>query len=372
MNSRGFIVVNVTGGPCAGKTTLLCFIIAVLMDKGFYPIIVPEAATQLINQGISPATLGPIEFQRRVIVFSLEQEEQAFAQARALTEAGHSVVVLLDRGIIDGVVYVPQHEFEALLGDRGFSYSQVLNTRQDAVLFLHSVAHDRPELYTLANNAARSETVEQAKELNQNLLRAYLGHSHLRIIDNSGSFEDKQRRVLEHLFQFLGIPVPIEIENKYVLDAVPDPFPYPHGVVSIEQVYVQNSDPLVSERIRKRTFNGHTMYFHTIKTEASSFGESARIEKERPISAGEYAEMVKRAKPHSAVIRKKRICFAYENQYFELDVFENVPGGLILLELELTRPGQEVILPPFAENARNVTSDPHYRNAAIAQRIVST
>ena len=55
--------------------------------------------------------------------------------------------------------------------------------------------------------------------------------------------------------------------------------------------------------------------------------------------------------------------------YFELDVFEE-PDGLVLLEAELGDEAESVVLPDFlSPGAVEVTGDPSYSNAAIATRV---
>lgn len=43
-----------TGGPCSGKTTALSIIEQQLSKRGYYVLVVPESATELINSGLRP------------------------------------------------------------------------------------------------------------------------------------------------------------------------------------------------------------------------------------------------------------------------------------------------------------------------------
>ncbi len=78
---------------------------------------------------------------------------------------------------------------------------------------------------------------------------------------------------------------------------------------------------------------GHT-YYHTIKRPHGN----SRIETERIISPREYSGLLSSA---ISVVKKDRLCFLYENQYFELDQFSvaslSFPGNQAVLEIELTR-----------------------------------
>jgi hypothetical protein len=45
--------------------------------------------------------------------------------------------------------------------------------------------------YTTENNAARSETLEEARALDFKILNTWVGHPNIRIIDNSTDFQGK-------------------------------------------------------------------------------------------------------------------------------------------------------------------------------------
>lgn len=64
-------------------------------------------------------------------------------------------------------------------------------------------------------------------------------------------------------------------------------------------------------------------------------------------------------------VRKRRRCFVWAGRRWELDEFLAPRTGW-LLEVELTSADERVELPPFLTVEREVTADPAWRNAAIA------
>lgn len=70
--------------------------------------------------------------------------------------------------------------------------------------------------YTLENNAARSEGLEQARELDVNLQNCYTGHANHIIIKNKPgrSFEHKIRRCLEEVKRVVGLDSDSGLELK--------------------------------------------------------------------------------------------------------------------------------------------------------------
>ena len=79
-----------------------------------------------------------------------------------------------------------------------------MTNRYDAVFHLATAAKGAEEFYTLDNNAARIETVEEAIEVDNRLLAAWKYHPHLRVIGNDSDFDGKIRQLLEEMGDFLG------------------------------------------------------------------------------------------------------------------------------------------------------------------------
>jgi len=353
-----------TGGPCAGKTTCMTQLAARLNERGFLVYIVPEAATLLLGGGISLAGLGPSEvvgFQGRLIRLQMLLEDTFAAQARVMLR---DAVLLCDRGAMDARAYVSEKTWQALLDEEGWTNVGLRDQRYTAVLHLVTAAVGAEEFYTTANNAARAETPAQAAAIDQQLQQAWTGHPHLRIIDNSTDFSHKVRRTTEAACHVLGVPVPTEIERKYLVRGAKEPFPISSTEVLIEQTYLTTQDGSQA-RVRRRSADGASVYTHTIKRPLQA---GQRIEIEHPISSREYLSLLAQADPSRETIHKKRRCFLWANQYFELDTFLGPHEGLSILEIELDDPAQIPTLPSFLDIERDVTEDPLYGNEQLAHK----
>ncbi len=66
------------------------------------------------------------------------------------------------------------------------------------------------------------------------------------------------------------------------------------------------------------------------------------------------------------LIEKTRHEVAHAGRLWQVDEFGGDNAGLVLAEVELDEPGQEVELPPWA--GEEVTADPRYRNSAMVDR----
>ena len=362
-----------TGGPCAGKTTSLCHLEEKLQNNGYRVFSVPEAATRLIHPGIPD--LGEIarnnqelyvEIQRCILLKSLEERRHYQKLAQLFVDQGNKAVIIYDRGIMDGQAYLNHSLFASLLEEENISLPQARDS-YDGIFHLVTAAEGAEEFYTLENNAARKETAEQARILCQETQQAWVGTPHLRIIDNSAGFENKIKRLEQAVYRIIGIPVPLEIEKKYLLAATPPLTNLrPVQTVDIEQMYILTPEGQ-EMRIRKRSQNGSALYYLTNK---KTLRAGVRVETEKKISSLDYLRLSQQRDQSTGIIKKHRHCFIYNAQYFELDTFIEPQNwaGLALLEIELTEENDQVTLPPGIQIVREVTGDKNFSNHSIAKR----
>lgn len=355
-----------TGGPCAGKTTALSKIREHFSTHGFRVYTVPETATVLLTNGLSfkNISLGQLFIAQSNMMRAQIAMEDTFAGIAAST--GEKSIVICDRGTIDPAAFISETMWQAILDENNIT-TQKLYSRYDAIIHLVTAAIGKPQFYTLANNAARSETPEQAAHVDKRLREVWLGHPHLRVIDNTDDFDSKIGRVITSISQVVGIPEPIEIERKFLVKNFDiSKLTVPYSAAEIEQTYLLSSTG-EEGRIRKRGANGSFFYAHSIKRDIG-FGQ--RVEVERVISPQEYVNLLPYADPKRDTIKKTRFCFLYEDQYFELDQYKTPitdTGCSHVLEIELTHIDQEIKIPPFVEILKEVTGDKKFSNYSLAK-----
>ena len=370
---EGIKVIVVTGGPCGGKSTALARLKQMLEDRGWKVIIVPESATKLMMAGVlmTAGELGGVQFQELVLRDTLFQNKVMFGAAKHYRNQGRKVVVLCDRGLMDGKAYIDPSAFNTMIDRLGYSHQELCEASCHAVMHLRTAALGAEKYYTLANNAARKESLEDARVLDEKTLQAWAGHSHPRIISNEGAdFEVKLRHLFAEICAVLGDPIPFEKEDKFLIEAfdqgdLPADLKWHQNYIT--QYYLTYSDPVEERRIRARAddFGGES-YYYTTKRYVSP---GVRIENERMITGGEYDELIKLRDPRMHNIQKRRISFFWRDQFFELDVF-NSPRSYdhALMEAERTDRATQLHLPPFIRVVRNVTGENQYSNWEIARQ----
>lgn len=362
-SERQITKIAITGGPCAGKSTALSWINEEFTKKGYKVLFIPETATELITGGVAPWTCETdIDFQTAVLKLQLAKEEIFEEVAQHLYDA-QKVLIVCDRGTLDGKAYIEKHNFDKILNNLHFTETQ-LKDNYDAVFHLVTAAKGASEFYTLANNSARTETIEEAIANDDKIISAWAGHSHFRVIDNSTDFKKKMQRFVTEISNFLGEPTPYEIERKFLIE-------YPDiakleadkncGKVEIIQTYLKSNDDK-EIRVRQRGNNGSYSYTKTIKQTINGL---KRLETEKRLTQAEYINLLMDADTTKHQIRKTRYCLVYNNQYFEIDIYP-FWNDVAIMEIELNNESQTIEFPPQIKIIKEVTDDIEYKNSNLA------
>jgi CYTH domain-containing protein/predicted ATPase len=353
-----------TGGPCAGKTTALSWINNYFTKRGYKVLTVPETATELISNGISPKTCKS-NFDYQIEHIKLQKyKEQIFLESAQKMNT-EKVLIVCDRGIIDNKAYMKDVDFKRILNE--LHTNEIKESDEyDAVFHLVSAAKGKESIYTLSNNIARSESIEEARILDDKIISAWTGHNHLRIIDNSTDFEEKLERLLKEITSFLGEPEPLEIERKYLIK-------YPNikdletmsncTKVDIIQTYLKSNE--LERRVRARGIDENYSYYLTEKKEISNL---KRIEIERKLTQDEYIKLLMEADNRLHTIHKTRYCISVNSQYFEIDIYPEWKHQAIM-EIELSNENEEIKIPKFINIIKEVTNNEKYKNHEMAKEM---
>jgi CYTH domain-containing protein/predicted ATPase len=356
------IKIALCGGPGGGKTSALPFVKQQLESRGFAVYTVPETATLIGEAGIA---LGEAYSKsgkqlQTIILKMMMQVEDSIMQLATLLDKPS--VILCDRGVMDCRAFTYPPIWDQILNENNWS-NVGLRSRYDAIFYMVTAADGARAFYTNKNNKVRSEDAKHAKEVCEKNRIAWLGHTHLRVFDNSTNFATKLSRLCHSVDRFVDS---IETERRFLVNSAD--IDTPVETMFVEQIYLKSSDDK-TERIRKRGQDGAWAFTRTLK-EKKVNGSGKEIETK--ISELEYEVLKEQADPTRRPIFKKRNYFLWENQYFELDEFVDPFTGTLILEIELDDPGQKVILPPFLKIDREITEDPTYTNRAIAKIATAT
>lgn len=366
-----------SGGPCAGKTTALSLLKSNLMSFGYQVFIVPETATILIENGIRPNYFSIEEFQSNCIKMQIANENlfRDAADRYAKEHKTDKVVIIYDRSLLDNFAYIDKKFVVNTFKENGLSYDEVLK-RYDIILHLQTAAIGT-NAYTTANNEARTETKEEAREAERKTLAANKRHPNLHIITNKGkSFEEKIIEVLKKVYALVGIHTsPSEMERKFLIKK-PTKQQLAKlnctSVTEITQTYLRivsnDSSSICEQRIRKRGTEkiGYSYYFAEKLEDKNS--PIKRVKRERIISSKEYETFRSNTSNELYTLHKTRYCFVYENQFMELDIYP-FDTRRAIVEVELNSLSDPVTLPDFLDVIKEVTDDEYYKNHNLAKQL---
>jgi len=357
-----------TGGPCGGKTTAIARLTSFLRERGFEVIACAEVYTIFASNGMSfdfYTTEGmDVVIQNSVLDVQLSLEDSL---ERVLKARGKPAVLLCDRGPMDGKAYLSEQKWKKILNERGVTEADLRDTRYNAVFHMVTAADGASAFYTLDNNQARTETPEQAVDLDRRTRKCWLGHAHMYVLDNSTDFESKLQRLVNIVSGLVGLPTNLSRRSvKYLLRERPNTASFPRDVefhrFEVEKVYLVVQDDAGSgdySFIRKRTTVGEdgekqgSIYQLT----DVNHRDGEVFETKRLISAREYNASYRSRDLSRHIVRQERISFLYKLQSFTVHIYDTPSPGLCILHAQVENKDNEnpvVDLPNFLDIDRRL------------------
>ena len=354
-----------TGGPAAGKTTLISRILKEFkQEDGWRVITIPETATELISGfGIKPFgdCVTMEQFQYYVIADQLHKEQLALKAAQEVPE--EKILIIYDRAVLDDKAYISDAQFEKTLAHFGKTEQQLI-AGYDAVLHLVTCAKGAEYAYNFGN-AARYESVEDARALDDRTLRAWSTHPNVHIIDNSEDFEDKINRGIAAIYSLVGQSAPEDEKRKFLI-AMPDAAALVKdcGAVAVEmmQNYLVSTKPNTVRRIRQQRSGMDYLYFYT---EKRSGEDGKHWVTERPISQKEYIAYLMESDILMHPVRKTKYRFNFDDRRMEIDIYPFSNDKAILFVYGKDR--SQLRLPEGLELIKEVTGLAEYKNSSLAR-----
>ena len=151
---------------------------------------------------------------------ALEDNFTNIAQMAMENQKG-DMVILIDRGLMDGKAYVTNTQWQAVLDDMGVTTQQIRDNRYDAVIHMVTAADGAEKFYDKTNEA-RYESVDEAKEKDELIRQAYMGHQKWFLIKNKEcvDFKDKIQKTKEAVLETLGKSAGTHFHKKFLLKKI--------------------------------------------------------------------------------------------------------------------------------------------------------
>eukprot|EP00096_Caligus_rogercresseyi_P006970 TRINITY_DN2410_c0_g1_i1.p1 TRINITY_DN2410_c0_g1~~TRINITY_DN2410_c0_g1_i1.p1 ORF type:complete len:446 (+),score=148.10 TRINITY_DN2410_c0_g1_i1:716-2053(+) len=357
-----------TGGPCGGKTTGQARLSTFFENLGWKVFRIPETATVLLSGGIDFSELdeeAAMKFQENLLKTMIQIENSFFDLAK---ETKRNCLIICDRGTMDASAYISHAQWDKILTNNTLDEVELRDNRYNQVVHLASAAKGAEQFYSL-DHPSRSEGLELARERDTRAAEAWVGHPYVDLIDNSSNFDTKIKRLIAIVAFRMGINVSDRLESdakkyKFLVNApLPQRSMFPSfRDFHVTHNYLKTDGRHTQCRLRKRGIKGKWSYTHTVRKVV----DGQVIEVKSPINHRDYLHLSNQLdRKHFSIIKKRR-CFMYNNQYFQLDIYEDPVHercrGLMFLETYTTKSGKELTenLPPFLGIGAEVTGDPAF------------
>ena len=344
----------ITGGPLAGKSTLIEYLEGAYDSKCRF---MKEVATMLLSSGY-PKPGGDVEFSPEW----LDYVNKVIIPTQLSMENGHlhaacenrKRAIVFDRGLLDPCAYIPGGR-DVLQDKYGLDIQGTMD-RYTMVIHLQSLACISTSEYDrlCSTNPSRYDTAEQAIERDAALVEAWKDHPNWHFISAEGGIDS----VLEQAIRLISPILDIEIERKFVLDSIPDHIKSCKSA-RIVQHYIKMTG---QNEIRVRHTEPST-YEIAIKSK----GGLKRMEWEQRIPHGIYEAIAN--DPNNLIVDKRRYYVPYGQFTLEIDEYSNPTHQPTMeCEFETEQESKSFVLPDWAVevNATDVTGNKAFSNANIA------
>ncbi|XP_049867288.1 TRPL translocation defect protein 14 isoform X2 [Pectinophora gossypiella] len=280
-------------------------------------------------------------------------------------------LIICDRGAMDASAFIPKEQWEAIMSSNNWNNVELRDNRYNQIVHMVSAANGAEDFYSIEEHVCRSEGMELARELDYKAASAWIGHPYFDVIDNSTDFDKKMNRLIACVCQRIGIETGDRLnlnskKRKFLVKTplAPDTEFPPFQDFDVVHNYLHSDVRKAQVRLRKRGQKGHWSYIHTLR-KFHPTGQSVEVRTQ--LTHRDYLNLLPQRDDAHFTIFKKRRCFIYNNQYYQLDIYRQPTHprcrGLVLLETYSAAYDQDALLatlPKFLTIVKEVTGDPAY------------
>lgn len=324
-----------TGGPCAGKTTIINEVTKILKNDGYFVINVSETATELISGSILPNDQREHTLKFQDYVYRLQSAKEKIAEEYAkhlsnsnleLIKDKKGIIIIYDRAIMDNRAYLPHEDYNNLLKKHNCNEISIID-KYDLVIDLVSLATSKPELYSL--DGVRYESPEEAAKKDELTSGAWLLHRNLHLIMPTEELEEKIQIVLKKIYNLLNKKEEEQFSTFY-LDKKDIDFSI-YDEDNSRKIYIKqyrcNEGKNKILILSKRQYNGDISY---VKDSYSIYEGTFKSEQ---ITESKYLETISLC-PTYSIGEKEVLSVIFNGNHYNL-VENNI--GAFMLEADVNR-----------------------------------
>ncbi len=305
--------IALTGGPCAGKSTMYKKIQEELKNNNYKVLLVDETARQLILRGILPNNDDYEALKRfqNIVYYYQKMQERCAYDALYYNQDEEICIILCDRGLLDNKAYLNDYkDFDDILRNNNDNEIEVLDS-YDLVLDLTTLAITKPDFY--GKNNFRFESPELAAILDSKTKKAWIGHHNLKTIDTEDEIDREFKKIMFQIYDLINQNIYKEKDLEYNVDSL-----------NISKYNDNNSRYIIVKEqglIDKNNDTIYKVYFRTYKGKTSIVA-SINDGNTKKISIDDYMNLTGKANIIYN-IEYEEIHFVEFNQIYKLKKYNN-------------------------------------------------
>lgn len=259
------------------------------------------------------------------------------------------------------------------MDDLGVTMVQIRENRYDAVIHMVTAADGAEDFYA-SQVEARYESVDEAREKDELLRQAYMGHQRWILIGNRdcSDFQNKIQNVKESVLDVLGYSAGAFFHKKFLLakDKQADNRVLPIDLSGIrdssfEEIFVTETmidyktseGEVIASSVEKR--GGRQSFMYTLNVKLRMKGQV--VQKKKSISPTEYISYKQMVKKGTIPLKSKRVCIIDNGVYIIINYFTELDGAPMLGIIQVRHGNQSKLqLPDYIKVYRDVTDEPQY------------
>jgi len=311
----GVYKIVLTGGPCAGKSTVFESVKKQLEKEGYYVICVPETAREYIKNGVQAdsARAHTLLFQDIMFTGQVTKEENSERYADFINH-DKDIIILYDRAIMDNRAYLNKEDYDNLLAKHHYKELDIID-KYDLVIDLVSTATLKPESYIM--DKERHETKEEAAANDICITNAWLLHRNFKLVKPTETLEEKSEIVLQLIHSFLNKSWNREC-NYYQINKQDSDFSMYHDEnsrrMTISNLRLNTQNIKEHTILSKRNYNGATSY---VLEKRSPYYENLVFNESKLLSYNDYLETLIKGGIYDG-IDVSVLAFAHKGDYYKI------------------------------------------------------
>jgi hypothetical protein len=328
----GVTIVCLTGGPCAGKSSVIAKLMALARIHNIRVYYHPETQTIIKNGGFLSELRDMTKSQQLTYVqtllrLQLKTEDLFFSMAKISPQ---KALILVEKGLLDYKVLLEPELWEGLLNENGWKEADLSDSRYHLVIHLETAAYGAEEIFDKWNEgvwtrASAIETDSKLKDvwIKHHNFRALRNMSALRNTSGLKGFEQKMEDAVKDIIAYTNPASVRSCKRKYLVEC-DDPAAWTG--IKYAQDYIETTylNPSASEHETEKVearfaSNGDRIYIR--KTSIQPDKESKEITKNRAVlTPREYLFALRRA--INEKVEKTRYSFLYQNHHYAITKYK--------------------------------------------------